>query len=138
MLTAIKLATAYLVFALIATVANIGAQDVVTRLYDGAFSLWVSIVTGTGVGLVIKYILDKRYIFRFHPGSALHDGRVFLLYTFMGLVTTLIFWGFEFAFHHFFATREMRYLGAVIGLSIGYLMKYHLDKRYVFRLDPAP
>ncbi len=27
----------------------------------------------------------------------------------------------------------MRYLGGVIGLAIGYLTKYHLDKRYVFR-----
>lgn len=138
MLTAVKLATAYLIFALIATVANIGAQDAVIRLHDGTFSLWLSIITGTGVGLVVKYILDKRYIFRFHPCNALHDGHVFLRYTLMGLVTTLVFWGFEVTFHYLFASREMRYLGAVIGLSIGYLMKYHLDKRYVFRLNPAP
>jgi putative flippase GtrA len=137
MLTALKLASAYLIFALIATAANIGAQDVVIRLHDGAFGLWLSIVTGTGVGLIIKYILDKRYIFRFHPHNALHDSHVFLRYTLMGLLTTLVFWGFEFAFHHFFATREMRYLGAVIGLSIGYLMKYRLDKRYVFCSDPV-
>jgi hypothetical protein len=26
----------------------------------------------------------------------------------------------------------MRYLGGVIGLAIGYLTKYHLDKRFVF------
>ncbi|HMU91334.1 MAG TPA: GtrA family protein, partial [Pseudomonadales bacterium] len=32
-----------------------------------------------------------------------------------------------------FATKEMRYLGGIIGLAIGYLAKYHLDKRYVFR-----
>ena len=29
----------------------------------------------------------------------------------------------------------MRYLGGVIGLAIGYLTKYHLDKRYVFRTE---
>ena len=37
--------------------------------------------------------------------------------------------------HHIFETKEMRYLGGVIGLAIGYLTKYHLDKRYVFRTE---
>ena len=31
----------------------------------------------------------------------------------------------------------MRYLGGMIGLAIGYLTKYHLDKRYVFRTESA-
>ncbi len=50
----------------------------------------------------------------------------------MGALTTLIFLAFEFAFHYAFETRPMRYLGAVIGLAIGYTSKYHLDKRFVF------
>jgi putative flippase GtrA len=137
MSTAMKLTTAYLIFALIATIANIGAQDFVTRVYHGIFDIWISMAIGTGVGLIIKYILDKRYIFRFHPRNILHDSQIFMRYTLMGLATTLIFWSFEFAFHYLFATREMRYLGAIIGLLIGYLMKYHLDKHYVFRMDAA-
>jgi hypothetical protein len=48
----------------------------------------------------------------------------------MGLATTAVFWGFEFCFHFFFASKEMRYLGGVIGLTIGYVIKYHLDKRF--------
>jgi hypothetical protein len=32
----------------------------------------------------------------------------------------------------------MRYLGALIGLAIGYWAKYHLDKRFVFRIQAAP
>ncbi len=90
---------------------------------------------GTGVGLVVKYILDKRYIFRFRARNVVHDSRVFLLYALMGLATTAIFWGFEFGFHHIFASKEMRYLGGVIGLAIGYLTKYQLDKRFVFRTE---
>ena len=50
----------------------------------------------------------------------------------MGVVTTLIFWGFEFTFEYLFRTKFMRYLGAVIGLSIGYFIKYNLDRRFVF------
>ena len=48
------------------------------------------------------------------------------------MVTTLVFWGTEFAFHLAFQTDAMRYLGGVIGLVIGYAIKYQLDKRYVF------
>ena len=130
-----KLAINYAIFALIATAANIGAQDLVIRTYSGAFDILASVVVGTGVGLVVKYILDKRYIFRFRARNVAHDTQTFALYTVMGLATTVNFWGFEFGFHHIFETKEMRYLGGVIGLAIGYLTKYHLDKRYVFRTE---
>ena len=130
-----KLAMTYAILALIATAANIGAQDLIVRSYSGAFDVLMSVAVGTGVGLVVKYILDKRFIFRFRTRNALHDGQTFALYTLMGLLTTVIFWGFEFGFHHLFETKEMRYFGGVIGLGIGYWAKYHLDKRYVFRTE---
>ncbi len=133
----IRLAFFYAIFALIATAANIGAQDSAIRIYQGSFDILVSIIAGTGVGLVVKYALDKRYIFRFRPRNMVHDGQTFILYTIMGLATTAIFWGFEFGFHKVFETKEMRYLGGVIGLAIGYVAKYHLDKRYVFRAETA-
>lgn len=135
MFASTRLAINYTSFALIATAANIGAQDLVIRTYSGAFDILASVVVGTGVGLVVKYILDKRYIFRFRARSLAHDTQTFALYIVMGLATTVVFWGFEFGFHHIFETKEMRYLGGVIGLAIGYLTKYHLDKRYVFRTE---
>lgn len=124
-----------MLFAALATAVNIGAQELVVRVYGGVHHLFFSVIVGTGVGLVIKYILDKRYIFRFRAMSVGHDTQTFALYTIMGLATTVIFWGFEFGFHLIFETKEMRYLGGVIGLAIGYLTKYHLDKRYVFRTE---
>lgn len=127
-----KFVITYVILALIATVANIGAQEFVVRGYSGAFSILISVVVGTGAGLVVKYVLDKRYIFQFRARDAAHDTHTFALYSLMGLVTTVVFWGFEFGFHHIFETKEMRYLGGVIGLGIGYLVKYQLDKRYVF------
>lgn len=130
-----KLTLTYGIFALIATATNIAAQDLTLRVYDGAYALGLSLIVGTGVGLLVKYVLDKRYIFQFHAKNAVHDGRIFVLYSTMGLATTLIFWGFELGFHVLFQTDAMRYLGGIIGLSIGYLAKYHLDKRYVFRTE---
>jgi len=50
----------------------------------------------------------------------------------MGVITNFIFWGVEVAFDYTFKTIPMRYTGGVIGLSIGYWMKYQLDKRFVF------
>ena len=128
-----KLALTYALLAMIATVANIGSQDLTIRLYAGAYAVSVSVAVGTGVGLVVKYVLDKRYIFRFRAKTIAHDGWTFVLYTLMGLATTVIFWGFEFGFNAVCQTKEMRYLGGIIGLAIGYLTKYHLDNRFVFR-----
>jgi putative flippase GtrA len=129
-----KLAAVYSILALIAALANLVAQDLIVRNYSGPNDVMISVAIGTGAGLVAKYILDKRFIFRFRARNAVHDAKTFMLYTLMGLATTVIFWGFEFGFHHLFATKEMRYVGGAIGLAIGYLAKYHLDKRYVFRV----
>ena len=127
-----KIAIVYGILASIATAANILAQDVTVRLYAGAFHLLASVAVGTLTGLVVKYVLDKRYIFAFRPRSAAHDGRTFVLYTVTGILTTAVFWAFEFGFDFVFEERLMRYLGAVLGLAIGYVLKYRLDQRYVF------
>lgn len=132
-----KTAFVYALLALVAMSANIAAQDLLVRLYAGYFSIPAAVVLGTGVGLVVKYVLDKRYIFMFSARDVRHDTRIFALYTLMGLATTAIFWGFEFGFDHFFGSKEMRYVGAILGLIIGYVSKYYLDKKYVFRSDLA-
>jgi putative flippase GtrA len=132
-----KLATTYLLLAVIATLMNIAAQDLCSRVYSGPFSLILAVVAGTGAGLICKYLLDARYIFRFRSRNLLHGSQTFFWYTVAGLATTLIFWCFEFGFDHLFRSKEMRYAGAVIGLSIGYLCKYQLDRRFVFRQPAA-
>lgn len=128
----VKLAVVYTLLAIVATIFNIGSQDIVIRLYQGSYAVTLSILVGTAVGLLVKYVLDKRYIFRFKAAGAAHDAKTFLLYALMGVITTVIFWGFEYAFDAIFETKEMRYLGGVIGLAIGYVVKYWLDKRFVF------
>lgn len=128
-----KLALLYTAFALFATISNIWSQDITFRIYQGPYELWLGIFVGTAVGLVVKYFLDKRYIFQYQTTSIQHGSKTFYLYTLMGLITTVIFWGFEFAFDMIWDSLEMRYVGGVIGLAIGYVVKYQLDKRYVFK-----
>jgi putative flippase GtrA len=115
------LALRYAGFAVIATIANLGLQRVVLGWGEGAVIYAGAVAAGTLIGLVVKYILDKRW-----------HGTKFALYTAMGLVTTAIFWGTETAFWLIWGTDLMREAGAVLGLSVGYVTKYLLDRRYVF------
>jgi hypothetical protein len=78
-----------------------------------------------------------RPLFRFRARNAAHDGGTFLLYTTMGLATTVIFRGFEVGFDRIFGTKAMRHTGGVIGPAIGYPAKCQLHTRYVFRTDAA-
>ncbi len=66
------------------------------------------------------------------PSAKRRNGQLFVLYSFMGVFTTAILWGTEYAFHLIFADDFMRYAGGVLGLTIGYYVKYQLDKRFVF------
>jgi putative flippase GtrA len=127
-----NVAVAYALFAIIAIIANILAQDIFLKIYQAEFAISLSILCGTAVGLVLKYWLDKRFIFRFVAKNLKQHGRTFMLYAVMGVLTTLIFWGTEWAFELMFQTKEMRYLGGVLGLVVGYMVKYFLDKKYVF------
>jgi putative flippase GtrA len=133
MKTATRIVLAYAVVSALATAANIGTQALSMWMYGGAYSIELSVFAGTAMGFPLKYVLEKRYVFDFKANSLEHDTRLFILYGFMGVFTTAIFWGIEFAFHHLFASDAMRYLGGSIGLTLGSYIKYHLDKRFVFK-----
>lgn len=129
----IYLAVKYALFAGIATGANILSQYICLEIYDGPFSLYAAMAAGTLVGLAIKYVLDKKFIFYHETAGARDDVRKFIIYSSMGVFTTIIFWGSEILFDHVLAFPQAKYLGAAIGLGIGYITKYNLDKRFVFR-----
>lgn len=122
----------YAIFAVIATIANLGTQRLVLTHGKDGLTFAIAVAAGTLVGLVIKYALDKRWIFHDLDTGFKAHGQKFSLYTAMGLVTTAIFWGTETMFWLVWQTDLMREVGAVIGLSIGYVVKYHLDRRFVF------
>jgi putative flippase GtrA len=122
----------YAAFAVIATVANLATQRVVLQFGDTGTLFALAVGAGTIVGLFIKYLLDKRWIFYDLATRIKNHSRKFSLYTATGVVTTAIFWGMETAFWLIWQTDVMRELGAVIGLTIGYVVKYNLDQRFVF------
>lgn len=124
-------------FAAIATLANLGMQRLVLAFGEGAALFTLAMIAGTGVGLVVKYLLDKRWIFYDRTSGAVARGRQFGLYTAMGLVTTAIFWATETGFWLVWQTHAAREAGAVLGLAVGYAVKYALDRRFVFTMRPA-
>lgn len=135
-----RTAALYVVFAILATAVNLGTQMLVELAMSGEWATVVAVLAGTLTGVITKYVLDKRWIFRHETMNAAHGLKTFVLYGVMSGVTTLIFWGFEFGFDALFGTDVARYTGAVIGLAIGYVAKYHLDKNVTFsgpREEPA-
>ena len=130
--TAMTIAALYTLFATLSTFINIGSQMLSMWIYKGLYAVEISILIGTATGLPLRYLLEKHYIFAFKSDNIKHDGQLFVLYSFMGIFTTAIFWGTEYAFHLIFADESMRYIGGVIGLAVGFYVKYRLDKKYVF------
>jgi len=137
MKVAARIALIYALVSGLATVANIATQAAVVALYSEPWAIQLSVLLGTATGFPIKYMLEKKHVFDFQTDNLAHDTRLFILYGFMGVFTTLIFWGVEWAFQVVFETDAMRYLGGAIGLTVGSFIKYHLDKRFVFKQEAA-
>ena len=108
-------------------------QRIVLGWNANALGFGLAVFFGTLVGLVIKYVLDKRWIFADRGTGLKAHSQKFTLFTVMGVATTAIFWSTETAFWLIWNTDLMREVGAVLGLSVGYTVKYFLDRRFVFR-----
>ena len=129
-----NIAILYALFAIISIAVNMLTQYTFFQLYKGAYYIYIGLALGTGTGLITKYILDKKWIFYYKTKTAKKNLKTFILYTIMGIITTIIFWGFELGFYFIFTeTETAKYIGGIIGLTIGYTTKYFLDKKYVFR-----
>ena len=123
----------YTLAAFAATIANIGAQWLIVNvLGSDTMIVYLSVIAGTAIGLVAKYAMDKFLIFR-DSASGREAIEQVSLYLATGVLTTLVFWAIELAFHYAYGSDLMRYIGGVVGLAVGYTLKYILDSRLVFR-----
>jgi len=122
----------YSIFAIIATIANLLTQRLILSINKNNLFFFFALLFGTLVGLLIKYFLDKKWIFFDNTSGLKSQTLKFSLYTAMGIFTTMIFWGIEILFWLIWQKENMRELGAIIGLFLGYIIKYKLDKKFVF------
>jgi putative flippase GtrA len=121
----------YVLFAVIAGAANLSAQELTIRALP-TLPVAVSVLVGTGAGFLVKYALDKRWIFFDAYESHATEIRKIAIYGVSGVATTLVFWGAELGAWTTWRTPEAKYAGAVVGLALGNWIKYRLDKHYVF------
>jgi putative flippase GtrA len=127
----------YAAFAAAAICINLLSQNAVMSVLGGAwFGIYAAIIFGNASGLVFKFIVDKYWVFEDVDPSLAASSRKFALYAAFGVFTTLLFWAVELAFHYIFHTTLMTYVGAVIGLCVGYVIKYNLDKHVTFGRKP--
>jgi putative flippase GtrA len=123
----------YAIAAVVAIFVNIGSQWLIVQWFgETSLIVYLSILIGTGAGLVSKYVMDKFFVFeeKFSHKQVLSQ---FILYTLTGVLTTAVFWGVEIAFYYAFQTNEMRYVGGIVGLLIGYVLKFIMDSAFVFK-----
>lgn len=122
----------YVLFAILATLANLLTQEATMRLAPVA-PLTLSILMGTAAGFVLKYLLDKKWVFDDGYHGHKQELQKITLYGAFSILTTLVFWGFEIAFWAVWRTDFAKYSGAVLGLAVGYAAKFMLDRSFVFK-----
>ena len=123
----------YIIFAILATLLNTITQFLIFNIYFGSFKLYIAILAGTLVGLIFKYFLDRRYVFNQNITLKMkREATTFSLYSLMGVITTIVYWCIEILFDYMIDYYWSKYLGAVIGLGVGYTIKFYLDKNFVF------
>jgi hypothetical protein len=127
-----RMTVMYTAFAIAAIAANLITQSLILHLVRNQYAISCAILGGTMAGLALKYLLDKQWIFMHEHVNATQNARTFVLYSMMGIVTTLIFWLAELTATHLSASSLSRNIGAILGLTVGYYVKYKLDKKFVF------
>ncbi len=122
----------YAGFALAASGTNLAVQWIVSAPLAGNGRHLIALAAGTAAGLVLKYVLDARFVFGSRVRVALGETARFLLYSATGVATTALFWAVEILFLYGLGFPGSKYVGGGIGLAAGYLCKYLLDSRLVF------
>lgn len=131
-MTRARIFTLYAFFAILSIALNLLVQDLALRVYAGRFALLLAMASGTLAGLALKYTLDKLWIFHHTHRGIAHNLFTFIAYSMMSVTTTAIFWASEYIAVMIYHGAVSRNTGAIIGLIIGYCVKYRLDKRFVF------
>lgn len=116
----------YFLFAFLSSIVNLIGQHIFLIYFE---NLFLAVVCGSAGALIFKYVLDSSIVFE---NSRELNLKTFITYAFIGACLTPIIWIVEVSFLNLFGTVLMRDVGALIGISLAYYIKYEMDKRYVF------
>ena len=90
-------------------------------------------IAAVGITYIIKFFLDKYIVFKKSSLKIKETSQEFLKYFGFAILTTIENIGIQFLLDNFFNTPLE--VSVIIALSIGYLTKFFLDKKYVFTKD---
>ena len=91
----------------------------------------VGSVIAVGITYIIKFFLDKFIVFKAIDRKLKQTSKEFIKYFVFAILTTLENIGIQFILSNLFGSPLE--LSVIIALSIGYITKFFLDRRYVFK-----
>jgi len=93
-------------------------------------SEFVGSVIAVGITYIIKFFLDKFFVFKAVDRKLKQTSKEFIKYFVFAILTTLENLGIQFILSNLFGSPIE--LSVFIALSIGYVTKFFLDRKYVF------
>ena len=87
-------------------------------------------IVAVGITYVVKFILDKFVVFKRTTFQLKQTSEEFFKYFFFAIITTIENIGIQFLMTNFLRTPLE--VSMVVALSIGYITKFLLDRKYVF------
>jgi putative flippase GtrA len=91
----------------------------------------VGSIVAVGVTYIEKFLLDKFVVFEKKEKDLKQTSKEFSLYFVFAIITTLENIGIQFILSNFLGSPMI--LSLIIALTIGYITKFFLDRKYVFR-----
>ncbi|MFX1238128.1 MAG: GtrA family protein, partial [Promethearchaeota archaeon] len=116
---------------------NFGHLDIIHSLYCSIDPInmpeLIGSIVAVGITYLLKFPLDKYVVFK-KGGSNLKDSsQEFIKYMGLAILTTILNIGIQFIMTNLFRTPLE--ISFIVGLTIGYIAKFFLDKKYVFTKD---
>jgi len=111
-----------------------GGNDFIQVLYCSTNPIdmpeLIGSIVAVGITYVIKFFLDKYLVFKKTSLKIKETSQEFFKYFGFAILTTIVNIGVQFILNNFFgAPLEV---SVIVALSIGYVTKFFLDRKYVF------
>jgi putative flippase GtrA len=113
----------------------LGHIEIIARFYLSTDPVDMPELIGSGIAVVItyitKFVLDKFIVFEKKSTDFKQTGNEFVKYFFFAILTTILNIGIQFILR-FFTPEAWITIRIIIALTIGYIVKFLLDRKYVF------
>ncbi|MBY9017473.1 MAG: GtrA family protein [Candidatus Lokiarchaeota archaeon] len=113
--------------------SNFGTIEIIQVLYCSTspdMAELIGSIAAVGITYIIKFFLDKFIVFKKGGTQLKETSKEFLKYFGFAILTTIENIGIQFLLTNFMNTPLE--ISIIIALSIGYLTKFYLDRKYVF------